>query len=127
MTGPDIAAAAAGGLHPGETRIATAELLERLRPAFPDLRAEALGRALTAAGWRAGQWWAPGTKQRVRGYRPPEAGPAEIVTDVPIENGPAPPQAPEPAGLGAPARTFGTPGAATGLHGPDFARNGHVG
>lgn len=64
-----LAAAALAALLPGEVRVATPDLLARLRPSFPALRAEALGKTLASAGWRPAQWRAGGG--RVRGYLPP--------------------------------------------------------
>lgn len=70
-----LATATLAVLRPDETRIPMPELLGRLRPDFPDLRAEALGLALTAAGWKPAQWRTP--SGRVRGYCPPSFRPVE--------------------------------------------------
>ncbi|MGH7056419.1 MAG: hypothetical protein ACREFZ_00865 [Acetobacteraceae bacterium] len=63
-------AAALAAIRPGEARIATPELLKRLKPAYPGLRAALLGTALRQAGWRYGQWRT--AAGRVRGFYLPE-------------------------------------------------------
>lgn len=95
VTSQTIADAALAVLD-GAPRIATPELLDRLKAQFPDLRSEALGKALTDAGWAARQWRLP-NGSRTRGYAPPAArslAPAEIA-----EIAPPRPQPQAPAGV----------------------------
>jgi hypothetical protein len=92
----DLATAALAALRPGETKIAAAELAERLRQEFPDLNEDRLGRALVGASWTRKQWRT--ATGRVRSYAPP------AFREVP-EIAAAPPQAPAPASCDAPART----------------------
>ncbi len=107
-------------LAPGETRIATAVLLERLRPAFPGLSGVGLGKALTATGWTAEQWRTP--QGRVRGYAPPASGSFAVAANqrqcsgkaAPARMAPAAPEFSPPAGLGGREGTRMAPAPVTG-------------
>ncbi len=126
----EVAAAALAALAPGENRIATAVLLERLGAAFPGLSGVALGKALTAAGWTAEQWRTP--QGRVRGYAPPASGRFAVTANqrqssgkaAPARTAPPTPEFSPPAGLGGRAGTRDGPGACHGLHGPEIGARG---
>jgi hypothetical protein len=108
VTASRLVEAARAALRPSEPKIPSAELVERLKPEFPDINEDRLGRALVGAGWTRRQWRT--SSGRVRGYAPP------LFREVP-EIAAAPPEAPAPAAYARQARIIRSPGTGTGPHG----------